>query len=463
VNPRLPTALDAVVARALAKTCEERFATARDFAVALQAAIRRAEDQTVVPPANPNRKLEAGASRPLTAPGGVPSATTPGGATTPSVTGSTVTQELELVYWKDVKDSSDPEELQGFLEKFPAGIYADLARRRLRKLAGGDQTVISQPGLGGNSVFAVTQFPDSEATRVRTDGSRPSAADEGGELRPVQWADEEYTRTLVLPGAATAPEAEPDPSTVTATVPAAAAAPAAALPAAAAPAVAAPSAPVQPLAAAVAQEAPEDDESAPLAPAARKRMPVALLAGVGVLALAGMLALFVGRGKGTDPAGAQVAASPPAASGAAPAPASKQGASVDVPGGTAPVAAVPALAPAAGPGAKPAASAATASRKQASQPAKQAKTGVPATEIAATPAPAPRPDPEPAPRPAPAPVAANTANYQAVEQCKERMFLTREICLSENCGRPGARNHPLCVRYREDVRLREESKQPRGP
>src|SRR5678816_2166898 len=45
INPRLPLALDAVVARALAKTREERFATARDFAVALQAAIRRAEDQ----------------------------------------------------------------------------------------------------------------------------------------------------------------------------------------------------------------------------------------------------------------------------------------------------------------------------------------------------------------------------------------------------------------------------------
>src|SRR3569623_2864365 len=70
-NARLPTAIDAVVARALAKTREERFATARDFAVALQAAIRRAEDQTVVPPLNPNRRADP-LSRPLTRPGTVP-------------------------------------------------------------------------------------------------------------------------------------------------------------------------------------------------------------------------------------------------------------------------------------------------------------------------------------------------------------------------------------------------------
>ena len=50
-NTRLPSAIDAVVARALAKDREQRFATARDFSSALQSAIRRAEDATIVPPA----------------------------------------------------------------------------------------------------------------------------------------------------------------------------------------------------------------------------------------------------------------------------------------------------------------------------------------------------------------------------------------------------------------------------
>ncbi len=63
-NARLPSAIDAVVARALAKDREQRFATARDFSSALQSAIRRAEDATIVPPANPSRKPDASATDP---------------------------------------------------------------------------------------------------------------------------------------------------------------------------------------------------------------------------------------------------------------------------------------------------------------------------------------------------------------------------------------------------------------
>jgi serine/threonine-protein kinase len=109
-NTRLPSAIDAVVARALAKDREQRFATARDFSSALQSATRRAEDATIVPPANPSRKPDA-------------SATDPKGQASLAGAGSgagsfTVTQELELVYWKDVKDSTDREELIGFLDRF---------------------------------------------------------------------------------------------------------------------------------------------------------------------------------------------------------------------------------------------------------------------------------------------------------------------------------------------------------
>jgi len=133
VNARLPAAIDTVVAKALAKDREQRYATAGEFANALRAAMRQADDPTVLPPANPARSGK----------GGIYLVTSPGG-TMPM--GSTVTQELELVYWKDVKDSNDPEDLEVFLAKFPSGIYADLARRRLRKLGtepAPDQTVLS--------------------------------------------------------------------------------------------------------------------------------------------------------------------------------------------------------------------------------------------------------------------------------------------------------------------------------
>src|SRR5207253_9589459 len=166
INPKLPTAIDAVVARALAKNRDERFASARDFAAALQSAIRRAEDVTVIPAANPLKTADAGG----TGSRGLQSVV--GAVTTPS----TVTQEVELVYWKDIKDSTDADEFEAFLDKFPGGIYADLARKRLRKLTGGsnntspDQTVLSGASLGRNA--EAESEPDEEATRLRT-GTTP--------------------------------------------------------------------------------------------------------------------------------------------------------------------------------------------------------------------------------------------------------------------------------------------------
>jgi hypothetical protein len=114
-------------------------------------------------------------------------------------------------------------------------------------------------------------------------------------------------------------------------------------------------------------------------------------------------------------------------------------------------------------GAQTTASALATPKKAASQPTRQAKAAAVASAADVLAPAAVRPEPEAAPRPQTPPVTANAGIYQAVEQCKDKMFLTREICLSENCAKPGARNHAMCVRYRDEVRLREESRQPRGP
>ncbi|MGA8515700.1 MAG: protein kinase [Burkholderiaceae bacterium] len=146
INALLPLALDAVVARALAKDKSLRFATAQDFALALQAAARRA-DPTITPSANPYKVIE-----PLTTDGrersGSSSRTHTGitGGTGGTFSGSAITQELELVYWKDVKDSRDREDLEGFLIRFPEGVYADLAKRRLKRLS--DNNAVSDSSFG---------------------------------------------------------------------------------------------------------------------------------------------------------------------------------------------------------------------------------------------------------------------------------------------------------------------------
>lgn len=514
VNGRLPSALDAVVARALAKNRDERFATARDFAVALQSAIRRAEDQTVVPPADPLKKVEVAATGSRAGRSVPGNATTPGGMTTPSAgTVSSVTQELELVYWKDVKDSTDPEELLGFLEKFPAGIYADLARRRLRKLSGGaDQT-----NLGGTTMPGTQGDPDLEATRMRSDASRPftvpprpaDASTPGTQpplattplQPPAVTQPGEFTKTVAEPreavlAAATAAGAHAPPGqdtgfATTATLPipgrvepAATAAPAPALPPAHAAELAAADAGVKahvPVAAQTLGPAPgatHKAERAHAAPAASgKKPPVAVLAAIGILAAAGtalVLTMVKGGGAGTaaiQPASAVVAAA------SAPAQPDAVASPPDIAAvASAPVVAAPAVAapPAAAtfPPPLPSASVAAApARPGASQPRRPASQVRTATRPpVATPepsrpvftAPTPREDTPPA-RPSPPPVAAAPPNAAAVEQCRDKFFLARELCLAENCDKPGVRNHPLCVKRREDIRLREESKIRQGP
>jgi serine/threonine-protein kinase len=53
--------------------------------------------------------------------------------------------------------------------------------------------------------------------------------------------------------------------------------------------------------------------------------------------------------------------------------------------------------------------------------------------------------------------------FAAVDQCKDKFFITRESCLADACARPGARSHPACVKHRDEVRLREEGKVRQGP
>jgi eukaryotic-like serine/threonine-protein kinase len=502
INPRLPPALDAVVARALAKTREERFATARDFAVALQAAIRRAEDQTVVPPANPNKRVEPVASRPLSAAGTVP----PTSGTSPSVGSSTsVTQELELVYWKDVKDASDPEELQGFLEKFPAGIYADLARRRLRKLSGGEQTLLSQPGLSTGSTFAATQFPDTEATQLRAEMQPPAARPEGADLSPVHWVDEEYTKTLaqsrpggprvgtgtvplVAPASAVPPDTLMPPAMLAATVPGivpgasnavrasaasnpvpAAAASVEAPVAAVATSTAAPSPQTAPVAVPARRATPTDSDDDTVPPPARKKVPAAVLAGMGALAVAGVLTFVIGtREKAPAPVEtalvapatpkSRVAASPTPAPALLPAAAPAPAAAPVL--AAAPAAAATTAPSAPGPAKRNTVASAESAKKSGNTSAKTAKlANAPAdgTRVAVTTT-SPHSEPEtPRPSAPAAPAVVANASLQAVDQCKEKFYLMRQLCLAEQCDKAGARSHPLCVRYREEVRVREDA------
>lgn len=52
--------------------------------------------------------------------------------------------QLELQFWNDVKDSNDANQIQAYLDRFPQGAFADLARTRLAQAGSGSNGEIEQ-------------------------------------------------------------------------------------------------------------------------------------------------------------------------------------------------------------------------------------------------------------------------------------------------------------------------------
>src|SRR6266404_2565158 len=143
-EPPLPSSLnnavtalfDAVVNRALAKNPDQRFQSARDLSVALKRALEGKSDEddsdvtvagvlanefSSLKPAPPVAKAPAQDS----ARSGVSATGTQGSS-----------QEVELEFWRAIKDGNDPDDFELYVQQFPNGIYAALAKRKIAKLRG---------------------------------------------------------------------------------------------------------------------------------------------------------------------------------------------------------------------------------------------------------------------------------------------------------------------------------------
>lgn len=180
INPQLPREMDEVVARALERSRDDRYPTAQEFNTALQAAAGSAVDATITPPTSGPRAADSSTWTSTMAKGDSLINTNSNPGTGTGLPSSTVTQEVELVYWKEIKDSEDPEEFQDFLLKFPAGIYSDLARRRLKRLLNpGSKSTGSETGTRTHLMVekqaapANTSSDEFEATRAL---SQPASA-----------------------------------------------------------------------------------------------------------------------------------------------------------------------------------------------------------------------------------------------------------------------------------------------
>lgn len=397
-NPKLPPAIDAVVAKALAKSRDMRYATALDFSVALQAACTQASDITIAPAAvlpgkgsnitwtatmMPGESLVATES-------GVGSGSGTASGITSGTSASLVTQEVELVYWKDIKESNDVEDIQGFLAKFPSGIYADLARRRLKTLG-----------------VALTADPTATLVLPQASSLASTAAD--------------VDKTLLVPRQ----------GSVDADMPADPVAPQLSAP-----------------------------HAVMAAPAAPPKKAVWLMAGVAALAVVGVaVKLLSGAGPASEPAAAMSPASSAApqlsasASGSASAPASAAR-------GTPPAAALAAASavrPAASAAGLAARAALAASKAAGSLAGKKV---APGKDEAAS-ASASDPSPQAAKATPNSPSATAAAGGSPRTACEDRTLFSFQSCMSEQCAKPVFAQHSVCIERRAMEERRRETERNR--
>lgn len=442
-NPRLPPAIDAVMGRALVKSRDQRFATAQEFATALRAAIQEAADPMVVPPAGPGSH---GSSSTWTAT--LQGSEPPMGMQSGSGAGvSTVTQELELVYWKDIKESTDVEDIQLFLAKFPSGIYAALARRRLRKLGAleGEDSDIGIPAGAATQLDKTVVMPLSATQLDKTVITRLSAteldktvfvarADTSGSVgRPL-----DHAAMVPAPAAATEPFADLPENAATGQH-------------------SGPASPAEPEASGATRASVAGPELLPWRgePARPSKAGKTLAPAFGRWAwsLAGIVAL-AGAGLGLNLSSSSDR--PPA--GPVPAPADDPAATLSVapaPPAVVKTAAAPVPAPAASVAAAPsalkAAATLTAAKKSVNNKGGRVKPAQ--ANVASSDAPALTADPRATPA---LPQVAAASPEQA---CEDRILLGFLICMQEQCAKPAFSSRPVCVERRAMEQRRRDEQQ----
>jgi eukaryotic-like serine/threonine-protein kinase len=148
VNPVLTAELDAVLAKALAKNAADRYQSAAEFSLALQtAAAQVPEAQALLAPSWAERDAAWEQTQVMAAKASAQASA--------GYEPTMVSQELELVFWNDVKDSQDHHDLESYLQRFPRGVYIDLAKRRLKRLR------FAATGEGSFGTYTQTQVQAS--------------------------------------------------------------------------------------------------------------------------------------------------------------------------------------------------------------------------------------------------------------------------------------------------------------
>jgi serine/threonine-protein kinase len=191
INPEVPVAMDEVLARAMAKNPDERYATARDFAVALRAVAQQMNATPGATGADVGAELgQFLANRSGVASSALRDGSSTGifGASLESALNTTVNHEAELGAWNAIRESTTPQDFLDFLASFPAGIYARRAQNRVYQLGAGDalQDAKTQPqyrtpepvaGFESTVGFDATTRPPQWPDRSVPDSPEPMVSD----------------------------------------------------------------------------------------------------------------------------------------------------------------------------------------------------------------------------------------------------------------------------------------------
>lgn len=138
INGEVPAAMDEVMGRALAKDPDERYATAREFALALRAVALRINETSgslAADVAGDLGQIPAHRAPLVVAALRDGSSTGIFGPSAEVAMGATINHEAELEVWNDIQDSTNSQDFVGYLRRFPSGIYARRAQLRLDQLA----------------------------------------------------------------------------------------------------------------------------------------------------------------------------------------------------------------------------------------------------------------------------------------------------------------------------------------
>jgi serine/threonine-protein kinase len=180
-NPQVTMQMDRVVARAMAKQLESRYANARDFSDALRAAAGSDTDDDDSEATRIFNVRDVMASAPAA------DQTRTGSADATSQTARTESlaeNEIEIEFWRSIKDSPDADDFDIYLKKYPQGHYAELAQLKLNRLRRADKTPspaakdADRSIAGATGITGATGTSRIEEMRRKTEEARRKAEEE---------------------------------------------------------------------------------------------------------------------------------------------------------------------------------------------------------------------------------------------------------------------------------------------